>query len=89
MPTVIVIAYKIGGPYFTFKPFVEATASYDPASECEGLQATLNWGLQVSIGAKVPLLGYSSEAYGIYSVKKPITSGCVVYQNGHIQIEQV
>jgi len=82
LPTVVIIIDSIGGPYVGFKPFIEGVVTFDETSadSCASVTVALNWGLQVSIGAKIDILhiyNYTTDPETIYSVKKPIASGCI------------
>merc|ERR1719502_563683 len=84
----------MGGPVIGLKPYIEASASYDSdamTGSCRKgqLQASSNWGLQASIGGRVDvefggrtLYKKSYPSVGIYSIKKPIKSGCITLPAG-------
>ena len=86
MPSIAMSVDHIGGPTLGFKPFLEFGASAKSQSTCiahGGFTASLNWGLQVSIGAKfhvdLPMVHWQKtfNNTGIYSIKRPIITGCV------------
>lgn len=65
----------IGGPYFAFKPFMEAcksfyihdnriVAQYDSTGPCgESLQAALNYGLQISVGFQIDISYFNMQIF--------------------------
>jgi hypothetical protein len=97
LPVVIVKFDFIGGPYFGFKPYLVASADYDTShSVCQGLYATLNWGLEISVGVfvKVEFLGvtlvdWESKAQNVYSAQYPITAGCISFGSNGFTITPV
>jgi len=88
LPTVIVNVDYIGGPYLGSKFMLESSAMIDLTNkDCAShIVYSLNWGLFVTIGALIDinLAGVNIftskwDPYTLYSIKKPITSGCVSF----------
>jgi len=88
LPTVIVNVDYIGGPYLGTKFMLESSAMIDNANkDCSShIIYSLNWGLFITIGAMIDinLAGVNIfksnwDPYTLYSIKKPITSGCVSF----------
>jgi len=86
LPTVVLTVDYIGGPYLGVQPYVEATLAYnDNMKTCASkLSYNLNWGMMIVIGAqiditiaKIQIYSWKSKPYTIYSMKRPISSGCV------------
>jgi len=78
-PTVMLRAYKVGGPTLSIKGYLEASingsaqASSDGAQSC--MEASASLGAQISVGAKIDVLGYfvgEIQSKPIFSAKWPV-----------------
>jgi len=91
MPVVNIQIDHIGGPNIAIKGFVEPIVAFESESQCSRVSPpgpagkyTLNWGLQVTIGAflditlgKTELLKHQWGPEPIFHIKWEVASGCL------------
>jgi hypothetical protein len=84
-PSLTFMIDYIGGPTIGASPYLEMALTASPNTDhCEGMIMMMNWGVHVTLGAKIDihLLGHTlyQHTWGpstIYQLKKPIGAGCL------------
>jgi len=89
MPQVVLVVDKIGGPTAGLRAALTASADSSTPSCKSGIDAHVEFGLQVAVGAavhiKVATVHLVDKTWGpktLYSQQYPIRAGCVVF-DGH------
>jgi len=73
----------IGGPNIAFQPSLEAIFGVEPSNPTCTVSVALSWGFRVTLGAQILIKFAGSTLFEkfttpltIWSIKRPITSGC-------------